>query len=120
MMVVGLGGLGLFQVLFAVSSSFPASLALLGTAYALGVVFEANVVTLLQTSVPDRMRGRVLSFQAFLWGISWASGFHIGAVANAIGAPIAIAAGGGIVLLNGLRLLPSASRFGDVGEPAPD
>ena len=120
MMVVGLGGLGLFQVLFAVSSWFPASLALLGTAYALGVVFEANVVTLLQTSVPDRMRGRVLSFQAFLWGISWASGFHIGAVASAIGAPIAIAAGGGIVLLNGLRLLPSASRFGDTGEAAPD
>ncbi len=120
MMAVGLGGFGLFQVLFAVSSWLPSSLAFLGAAYALGVVFEATVVTLLQTSVPDRMRGRVLSFQAFMWGISYASGFHIGAVASAIGAPVAIAVGGGIVLLNGLRLLPSASRFGDAGEAGPD
>ena len=117
MMAVGLGGFGLFQVLFAVSSWLPASLALLAAAYALGVVFEATVVTLLQTSVPDQMRGRVLSFQAFMWGISYASGFHVGAVASVIGAPVAIAVGGGIVLLNGLRLLPSASRFGDAGEP---
>ncbi len=119
MMAVGLGGFGLFQALFAVSSWLPASLGLLAAAYALGVVFEATVVTLLQTSVPDHMRGRVLSFQAFMWGISYASGFHIGAIASAIGAPIAIAVGGGIVLLNGLRLLPGASRFGDVGEAGP-
>ena len=110
-MVVGQGGFGLFLVLFALSTSFPLSMVLLGVAYALGVAFEATVATLLQTSVPDEMRGRVLSFQSFMWGISYGAGFHTGAIASAVGAPVTIAIGGGIVLLNALRLLPTMARF---------
>ena len=116
LMVVGQAGFGLFLVLFALSSSFPLSMVLLALAYALGVAFEAIIVTLLQTSVPDEMRGRVLSFQAFMWGISFSAGFHTGAIASAVGAPVTIAIGGGVVLLNALRLLPTMSRFRESAE----
>ena len=118
LMVLGQGGFGLFLVLFALSTSFPLSMVLLGAAYALGVAFEAAIATLLQTSVPDEMRGRILSFQAFLWGVSFSSGFHTGAIASAVGAPVTIAIGGGIVFLNALRLLPTMSRFRDSAETA--
>ena len=57
------------------------------------------------------MRGRVLSFQAMMWGVSGVSGFQTGAIASRWGAPVAIAIGGGIVFLNALRLLPRAARF---------
>ena len=111
LMVVGLGGFGLFLVLFAASPWFLVSMTLLALAYAFGVAFEATIMTLLQTSVPDEMRGRVLSFQAFMWGMSYSAGFHTGAIASAVGAPVAIAIGGGLVLLNALRFLPTMSRF---------
>ena len=116
LMVVGQAGFGLFLVLFAASPWFPVSMALLALAYALGVAFEATIATLLQTSVPDEMRGRVLSFQAFMWGISFSAGFHTGAIASAVGAPVAIAIGGGIVLLNALRMLPTMSRFQETAD----
>ncbi|MDP7627000.1 MAG: hypothetical protein QF530_03685, partial [SAR202 cluster bacterium] len=44
------------------------------------------------------------SFQTFCWGFSGMAGFHAGAVAALFGAPLAVAAGGVIVLLNGLRI----------------
>lgn len=111
LMVVGLGGFGLFLILFAASPWFLISMTLLALAYAFGVAFEATITTLLQTSVPDEMRGRVLGFQAFMWGISYSAGFHTGAIASAVGAPVAIAIGAGLVLFNALRLLPTTSRF---------
>ena len=63
--------------------------------------------TLLQTSVPNEMRGRVLSFQTFTWGLSGISGFQTGAIAVLLGAPLAIGIGGGILVLNGLRQVRS-------------
>jgi hypothetical protein len=50
------------------------------------------------------MRGRVLSFQTLTWGVTGFSGFHTGAIAAAVGAPLAIGIGGGVVMLNALRL----------------
>ena len=68
------------------------------------------------------MRGRVLSFQIVSWGASGFSGFHTGAIAALLGAPLAIAIGGGVVVLNGLRVL--IGGFGvqpqEAKEPAGD
>jgi MFS family permease len=111
LLILGAGGFGFFLVLFGISPWFPLSMALLALAYAAVVAYEATASTLLQTLVPNEMRGRVLSFQTFAWGLTALSGFHTGAIASAVGAPVAIAIGGGIVLLFSLRLLPSASRY---------
>ena len=80
-------------------------------AYGLEAVYEATLHTLVQTIVPDQMRGRVISFQTTTWGLTGVSGFHTGAIASRLGAPVAIAIGGGVVVLNALRLWPSMARL---------
>ena len=73
-------------------------------------VYETTLSTLLQTAVPDEMRGRVLGLQAFTWGVTGTSGFHTGAVATLIGAPLAISIGSGVLILNGLRMVRGMAR----------
>ena len=104
LLVVGYAGFGLFLILFAASPLLPLSLALIAIAYAFAMVYETTLTTVLQTIVPDKMRGRVLSFQMLTWGVAGTSGFHTGAIAAAVGAPVAIAIGGGVVLLNTLGM----------------
>ncbi len=111
LLVAGLVGFGFFLILFAAARWFPLSMILLAFAYASAVTYESAMSTLLQTMVPDEMRGRILSFQTFTWGLTGLAGFHTGAIATAVGAPIAIAIGGAVVLLNALRMLPSTSRY---------
>ena len=111
-LIGGYIGFGAFLILFAVSKSLVLSLALLAAAWASVAMYETMLSTLLQTSVPNEMRGRVLSFQTFTWGISGLSGFQTGAIAALLGAPLAIGIGGGVVLLNGLRLIRTfASQY---------
>ena len=104
LLVVGASGFGLFLILFAYSPWFPLSMVLLAVAYGMVIAYEATLTTLLQTIVPDEMRGRVLSFQTLTWGVTGFSGFHTGAIAAAVGAPLAIGIGGCVVMLNALRL----------------
>ena len=65
---------------------------------------------MVQTAVPDRMRGRIISFQALTWGVTGFSGFYTGAVARRLGAPVAIAIGGVVVFANAARLAPNLVR----------
>ena len=104
LLVVGAGGFGLFLGFFAWSPWFPLSMLLLAAAYGMVIAYEATLTTLLQTVVPDEMRGRVLSFQTMTWGVTGFSGFHTGAIATALGAPLAIGIGGAVVITNALRL----------------
>ena len=90
------------------------SLVLIAIAYASATLYETVLETLLQTTVPNEMRGRVLSFQMFTWGVTGVSGFYTGAIAALIGAPLAISIGAGVVVLNGLRLARSfAGRYNE-------
>ena len=113
-LIGGYIGFGAFLILFAVSKSLVLSLALIGAAWASVAMYETMLSTLLQTSVPNEMRGRVLSFQTFTWGISGLSGFQTGAIAAILGAPLAIGIGGGVLVLNGLRQVRAlAARYRD-------
>ena len=112
--ICGYIGFGAFLLLFASSKSLVLSLALIGAAWASVGIYETLLSTLLQTSVPNEMRGRVLSFQTFTWGLSGISGFQTGAIAVLLGAPLAIGIGGGILVLNGLRQIRAfAMRYRD-------
>jgi MFS family permease len=104
LMFMGLVCFGSGLVLFALSKQLYISLVFIAFTMGSGTVYESALSTLLQTSVPNNIRGRVLSFQTFCWGFSGMAGFHAGAVAALFGAPLAVAAGGVIVLLNGLRI----------------
>ena len=118
MMVAGMFGYGLFLLLFSFSRSVPLSLVALGLAYGTAIVYETVVNAMLQTGVPYDMRGRVLSFQSMMWGVTGMTGFHTGALATFYGAPLAVGAGAVIVMLNAVRLIPRAAgveREADLG-----
>ena len=104
LMFIGLVCFGSGLVLFALSKQLYSSLLFIAFTMGSATVYESALSTLLQTSVPSNMRGRVLSFQTFSWGFSGMAGFHTGAIAALFSAPVAVAAGGVIVLLNGLRI----------------
>ena len=111
-LIIGYIGFGAFLILFAISKSLILSLVFIAAAWASVAMYETMLSTLLQTSVPNEMRGRVLSFQTFTWGISGLSGFQTGAIAAILGAPLAIGIGGGVLVLNGLRQIRTfAARY---------
>ena len=112
LLVAGYIGFGVFLILFALSPWLLLSLVLMGLVGLSGAAAETSMDTLLQTTVPDAMRGRVLSFRVFSIGASLFSGFYTGGVALFLGAPLAIAIGGGVLVLHGIRLMRGLSiRF---------
>ena len=111
LMVGGIFGFGCFLLCFSLSRSLPLSLALFGLAGAATTLYETAGDTIMQSGVDRRMRGRVLSFQAMLWGVSGMSGFHSGALATHFGAPLAIGVGAVVVMVAGLVLAKFARRL---------
>ena len=112
LVIYGLFGFGFGLIAFAFSDVLFLSMILLAFAYGSGVIYESGLSTLLQTSVPDGMRGRVLSFQSLCWGFSGSAGFHAGAIAAILGAPIAVAAGGVVVIINAIRIAKNMISIG--------
>ena len=107
LVLLGIIGFGVGLIVFAFSKLLILSLFCLAFTFGCGVAFESGLSTLIQEVIPDRMRGRVLSFQTFCWGFSGMAGFHAGPIAALLGSPIAVAIGGGVVALNGLRIARS-------------
>jgi len=96
--VVLLGGgaaFGLLLVLFAAVRTIGVALALQALAGCAMIVTTALANTMLQTLVPDELRGRVMAFYAFVFvGMAPLGAFQAGLIAEHTGAPIAIALGG--------------------------
>ena len=104
LMAVGMIAFGAFLLAFSLSRNFPLSLALFALTGAATALYETAADTIIQSGVDTRMRGRVLSFQAMMWGVSGASGFYTGAMATVFGAPLAVGIGAVIVTLAGVWL----------------
>jgi MFS family permease len=80
---------------FALSRSFPLSMALLAVAGFAMILNNATVNALLQSLVPDELRGRVMSVYVFMFlGMAPLGSLQAGALARWIGAPAALAIGG--------------------------
>ncbi len=91
---------GLLLALFATSRSFIVSVALLALVGGAMIVNNALTNTLLQTLVPDQLRGRVMGFYSFMFvGMAPLGSFQAGVFAERFGAPAAVAAGGVITAL---------------------
>jgi len=103
-MLAGLGfGAGLVILSFtrSLATAFPV-LVLVGVAF---IIQLASVNTLLQTLVPDRLRGRVMSLNSsLLLGIFPLSGLAAGALADRFGEPLVIGVGGSLVMLGAVLL----------------
>jgi MFS family permease len=88
-------GFGVSLILFAASKMFWLSLLLLLPVGFTMMVQMASTNTLLQSMVPDQMRGRVVSLYTMMFmGVAPFGAFFAGAVANRIGAPWTVAIGG--------------------------
>lgn len=85
---------------FTLSRSYPLSLALLAGAGFTLIPFTASVNALLQSIVPDALRGRVMSVYVFMFlGMTPVGSVQAGVFARAFGAPAALAGSAGVLLL---------------------
>ncbi|HVF91535.1 MAG TPA: MFS transporter [Blastocatellia bacterium] len=105
---------GCMLILFSLSRSLVLSAALLVPLGFTMILQTSASNTLLQNLVPDRMRGRVMSFFSMsLMGMAPFGSLLAGAVATRFGAPATVAAGGALCLLAALVFslrLPSLRR----------
>ena len=99
-LVVAGTSFGLLLALFATSRSFVLSMALLALVGCAMIVNNALTNTMLQTLVPDHLRGRVMGFYSFMFvGMAPLGSFQAGVFAERWGAPAAVAAGGVVTAL---------------------
>jgi MFS family permease len=105
---VGLGAVsfGMWLILFSLSRNFWLSVALLLPAGFSLLLQMSSTNTLIQSMVPDRLRGRVMSVYAMTFmGMAPLGALLAGAAADVLGAPAAIGIGGGISIAGGLLFL---------------
>lgn len=95
LMTLGGASFGLLVSAFALSRAFSLSLILLALAGCAMIVNNALTNTMIQTLVPDQLRGRVMGFYSFVFvGMSPLGAFLVGAFAERFGAPLAVEVGG--------------------------
>jgi len=88
-------GFGASIILFALSRSFPLSIALLVPVGFSMMLQMSSSNTLIQTMVPDELRGRVMAlYSMMLMGMAPFGSLLAGAMANHLGAPHTVALGG--------------------------
>ena len=102
---------GIFLLLFAFSETYVLSAILLALAGASAVTYDSSVGALLQTLVPDDMRGRVMGVYGSFMGMAPLGGVQAGAIAALVTAPFAVGFGGSLVALNSLRLARLAPKI---------
>ncbi|NJD28802.1 MAG: MFS transporter [Chloroflexi bacterium] len=93
--VAGAFALGLFEVILGLSRSFPLSMVAIFLAGFGAIAMSATANTVIQLSVPDHLRGRVISVYTTVFaGSTPIGGLVMGAIASAFGTAVAIGAGG--------------------------
>ncbi len=105
------GAFGTMLALFALCDLYPLALACLALAgFSLMIeVGSANIIV--QTTVPDALRGRVMALYATMFlGMAPFGGLFIGALAEALGVVAATAIGGMLTALAGVTLVTSSRR----------
>ncbi|MGQ0602582.1 MAG: MFS transporter [Anaerolineales bacterium] len=110
------GGVGI--ILFALSPWYPLSLALGALIGALLASYDALLQTVMQLLTPDTVRGRILSLYTLTFGFTSVGGTLAGYVASLMGAPFAVAIGGGVVVFYLLSLTNTLKQIGPVADNA--
>lgn len=93
-------GFGISLILFSFSHSFWLSAALLLPVGFFMIVAMASTNTLIQTLVPDNLRGRAMAVYGMMFmGMAPFGALLAGAIAHRLGAPITVALGGGVCIV---------------------
>jgi MFS family permease len=100
-------GMGLALVIFSTSPGMAMALVMLALVGFANTFYLTQVSTFIQSNVPDRLRGRVLSIYALCWNLLPLGGLIGGALAAAVNARFAVGFGGAMVTINALLLLSS-------------
>ncbi len=96
-------GFGASLILFSFSRSLPLSIALLLPAGFCMLIQMASSNTLIQTMVPDALRGRVMSVYSMMFmGMAPFGALLAGAIAHRLGAPLTVALGGAACIAGSL------------------
>jgi len=97
------GSFGLFLILFSFSRSFWLSAALLVPAGFSMMLQMASSNTLVQSMVPDELRGRVMAVYSMMFmGMAPLGALMAGALAEIAGAPATVAFGGAVCILGSI------------------
>ncbi|HVR41710.1 MAG TPA: MFS transporter, partial [Thermoanaerobaculia bacterium] len=97
---VATGAFGAMLIVFAFSRSFAFSAIALVPAGMAMIVAMASSNTLIQSMVPDALRGRVMSVYSMMFmGMGPFGALLAGSIAERIGAPATVAAGGAITII---------------------
>jgi len=105
-MVYGLGLVGV-----ALSPSLAVAITLVTLVGAMAAAFDAIQLTLLQATVPDQMRGRVVGGWLFAIGFGWVGHLAMGAVGETAGVRWAIGGAGLVVMATRLAVLALAPKL---------
>ena len=115
MLIGGALAFGVAVIAFAMSSSYPLSIVLIMIAGGCSQAYFTTSTTLLQTIVPDQLRGRIMSIYLMDRAVYPAGSVLAGALATTWGAPMAItglaAVAIGVILLVAFRV-PSLRAVG--------
>tara|TARA_B100000809_G_C15081460_1_gene509802 strand:+ start:166 stop:1098 length:933 start_codon:yes stop_codon:yes gene_type:complete len=98
LLTISIAGGGITLMAFAFSSNFLIGMILFAVLFSLAASSESAITTLIQTSVPDNMRGKVISIQTFTWGISSLTGILSGYISQQYGITLFIFISGIILL----------------------
>ena len=96
---VALVFLGIFLILFSRTTSFPLALLVLVGVGGSQIFFMATTNSLLQMTIPDRLRGRVMSIYMLDRGFIPAGSLFAGISAHFVGAPVTVTLMGLTVIL---------------------
>jgi len=117
LMLVGGTAFGILLILFSMSRVLAVSMVLLALAGCAMIVNNSITNTLLQTAAPDHLRGRIMGFYSFVFvGMAPFGAFLFGLAAEYIGAPTAIAIGGGIVAVAVLLVAWNVPELRETGD----
>ena len=98
LLTISIAGGGITLILFAFSTNYIVGITLFAILFSLAASSESAITTLIQTSVPDNMRGKVISIQTFTWGISSLTGILSGYLSQQFGITLFIFISGIILL----------------------
>jgi MFS family permease len=103
----GAAGMGLGLVVFSRAPGLAVAVPVLACVGFSNTFYLTQVSTQLQQTVPDRLRGRVMSLYSLCWNLLPLGGLLGGVLAAAVDARFAVAVGGAMVAVNAIVLLAS-------------
>ncbi len=116
-LVILLGCAGLFGVMvmiFAFSELLWLSLGALFLSGTFNSLSQITNLTLLQSAVPEELRGRVMGVFSMTYSLIPLGGLQVGALAAWLGAPMAVGIGGGVAVMFAIVLALRSSFARDV------